>query len=804
MAVPAPLTPEKLYRVCDPDVFGFETTSDAKTSPAALGQGRAVDAIRFGLEIPDRGYHLFAAGPVGVGKYATVRRFAADLAREASPPDDWCYVYNFDDPYKPTSLRLPAGRAHGLKADVEGFVEDLRTALEAAFESEEFRLRRQVISEEFEERERQALQKLEREAREVSLGMHRTPTGLIFVPLGADGDTIEPDAWKALSEADRTRIEGDIQKLQKASQEVFQQMPSWQREFRTRLRALTREVTQFTVGHLMEDLRGRYADVESVAAYLGRIEQDVVEHAREIVGADEGPGGAQAAGARGRDDFTRRYRVNVLTARGEGSGAPVVYEENPTFANLIGRVEHVAEQGALIADFNLIKPGALHLASGGYLILDAHKLLTQPGAYEGLKRSLKYRRVRIESLGQAFSAISTVSLDPEPIPIDLKVVLIGDRQIYYLLQARDPEFDDLFKVFADFEDDMEWTARNARAYGVVLAQMARSSGLMAFEKSAVGRLTEHGARLAGNARKLTTRYQSLQDVMREANHAARQAGADVVTEAHVETALGARRERSSRIPDRVREVMVRKTIMIDTSGRKVGQINGLSVSQLGDTAFGRPTRITAQVRMGRGEVVDIEREVALSGPIHSKGVLILSGFLAGRFATEHPLSLSASLVFEQSYGGIDGDSASSAELYALLSAIAEVPIDQSFAVTGSVNQYGEVQAIGGANEKIEGFFDLCRARRLTGRQGVLIPAANVDDLMLKDEVVDAVRDETFRVIPVSTIDEGIEILTGVPAGRPNRGGDYPADSVNGRVQDRLERLAEKRSAFGRADREDRT
>lgn len=795
MPVPNPIPPEKLYRVCDPDVFGFETSAELTGKPPTLGQRRADEAIAFGLGIREPGYHVYAAGPVGVGKYATVNRQAEQLAQTTPPPEDWCYVYNFQDPYKPRSLRLPAGHGYAFKTDVERMVEDLRTALLAAFESEMFRTRQRAIAEEFEGRERSGLQALEQEARTRSLGVHRSEEGIAFVPLGADGEAIGPDGWKALSSDQREKFEQDVQHMQRQSQGLLQQVTAWQREFRTRVREFGREVTRTTVDGAISEIRSQYEGQESVARYLDHLREDVIENVRELVGDDSAPEGATQGRRRlGNESHLRRYRVNVLTTSGP-SGAPVVYEENPSFANLVGRVEYMPEQGALIADYNLIKPGALHRANGGYLILDAHKLLSQPGAYDGLKRALKYRRIRIESLGQANSMISTVSLDPEPIPVDVKVILIGDRQIYYALKTGDAEFDDLFKVFADFEDDLDWSRKNLRAYGRLLADVVQSSGLRPFDKHAIARVTERGARLAGTSLKLTTRYQSLQDVMREASHLAAQASVDVATADHVDAALAAREERSSRIPDRIREVMLRKTILIDTRGSKVGQINGLSVSQFGDTAYGKPTRITAQIRMGRGEVVDIEREVALSGPIHSKGVLILSGFLAGRFATEHPLSLSASLVFEQSYGGIDGDSASSAELYALLSAIAEVPIDQSFAVTGSVNQYGEVQAIGGANEKIEGFFDLCAERKLTGKQGVLIPEANASDLMLKREVVEAAREGRFRVIPVKTIDQGIEILTGLPAGRRRSDGMYPDGSVNAKVQARLTRLAERRMSF---------
>jgi lon-related putative ATP-dependent protease len=476
-------------------------------------------------------------------------------------------------------------------------------------------------------------------------------------------------------------------------------------------------------------------------------------------------------------------------------GAPIIYEDQPTYQNLVGRVEHISQMGALLTDFTLIKPGALHRANGGYLVLDARQLLLQPYAWEGLKRALQARQIRIESLGQIYSWISTVSLEPEPVPLQVKVILLGERLLYYLLCRYDPDFMELFKVAADFEDNMVRNDDNDLAYAHLIAGLAEKEKLRPFDTTAIARIIEHSARLAEDSARLTTHMQSISDLLREADYWADEEGHEMVTAVDIQQALDAQIYRASRIRERVQENILRQTIFIDTEGAVMGQVNGLSVLSLGNYAFGQPSRITARARLGKGEVIDIERQVEMGGPIHSKGVLILTGFLGARYAAERPLSLSATLVFEQSYGGVEGDSASSAELYALLSALAELPINQSLAVTGSVNQRGQVQAIGGVNEKIEGFFDLCQARGLTGKQGVLIPAANVKHLMLRQDVVTAVAHNQFHIYPVTTIDQGIELLTGTIAGEVDETGNYPPDSVNGRVVARLTTLAEKAKAF---------
>ncbi|MDA0748540.1 MAG: Lon protease family protein, partial [bacterium] len=529
-----------------------------------------------------------------------------------------------------------------------------------------------------------------------------------------------------------------------------------------------------------------------VLAYLDAVQEDVLENVRGFLPSEEKGDGSKLPGG---PAFLRRYQVNVLVDHGSSGGAPVVFEDNPAFKNLVGRVEHLSEMGVLQTDFNLVRPGALHRANGGYLVLSALNVLGNPYAWEALKRALKGRQVLIESVGQMIDTISTVSLEPEPIPLDVKVVLLGDRSMYYQLQAQDREFGDLFKVMADFNEEMDRTPENEQEYAQLIATMVRREALRPFDRGGVARVIEHSARMVEDNQKLSIHIRGLVDLLRESSYWACERDAEVVTAEDVQRTIDTRVYRSERVQREMEQQILRDTILLDTHGTAVGQINGLSVLQLGEYVFGRPSRITAQVRMGRGEVVNIEREVELSGPSHSKGVLILSAFLAGRYAVDRPLSLSASLVFEQSYGGVDGDSASSTELYALLSAISGVPLKQGLAVTGSVNQHGRVQAIGGVNDKIEGFFDICKARGFTGEQGVLIPASNVKNLMLRKDVREAVSEGQFQIYPVASIDQGIELLTGLSAGTADDAGAYAEDTVNGRVQRRLAELAEKRSRY---------
>ncbi len=794
-SVPA-LAPAALYRRSDPAALDFQTTDDLPDMGEFIGQDRAIKAIEFGIGMSRHGYNIFALGPTGSGRHALVQRYVADQAAAEPPPNDWCYVNNFEQPYRPRVLCLPAGMGKELRNDVQRLVEELRNALSSAFENEEYQTRRQSLEMELQEQQQKGLNELQEQARERGVTLLRTPGGLVFAPY-KDGNVLAPEQFNGLPQEEQDRIKAEVEVLQERLQKILIQAPRLERDFRERIRLLNEEVAGFVLNELMDDYYQKYAEQPAVVEFLRTLQKDVSGNLPGFVSGEEKQGEEQPASVLPNGATAsaqgRRYQVNLLVDADDLEGAPVIYETNPSYLNLVGRVEQMATMGALITDFTLIKPGSLHRANGGYLIVDALKVLTSPYAWEGLKRALQFGEIRIESPVQMMSLTTTVSLEPEPIPLKVKVVLVGDRQTYYLLAQYDPDFNELFKVAADFGDELVRTPESEQLYARLIATVARREKLRPFDSNAVARIIERSARLVSDAERLSMRIQVVYDLMEEADYWAQQAGAAIVSASHVQQALDAQVYRSDRIRERTQEEVLRQTILVDTAGEKVGQINGLSVIQLGTYMYGQASRITATIHMGQGDVVNIEREVEMSGPIHSKGVLILASLLRARYATERPLALSASLVFEQSYGGVDGDSASSTELYALLSAISGVPIKQSLAVTGSVNQHGEVQAIGGVNEKIEGYFDLCKARGLTGEQGVLIPIANVKHLMLRQDVVEAATAGQFHIYAVTTIDEGIELLTGMPAGERDAKGNYPKGTINFLVAQRLQAMAERRA-----------
>ena len=793
----------QLRQACDPVQFDFETTEELEDLSHIIGQERAVGAVRFGIGIQRDGYNLYALGPSGTGKRTTIKQFLQRRAADEPVPSDWCYVNNFEDSHKPRTLELPPGKGLELRDDMEQLVEELQTAIPTAFESEDYQTRKQELQEEFQEKQEEALNGIQEKAKERDIALIRTPVGLAFAPV-EEGEVVSPDDFQKLPDEKRERVKEDIGQLQEELQETMRQARQWEREAREKVKELNRQVAMLAVGHRIQELQEKYSDLQPVADYLETVKDDIVENVEDFrrSGEEEQEAILGLTTQRIQEAKFRRYQVNVLVDHSESNGAPVIYEEHPTYNNLIGRIEHIAQMGALLTDFNLIKPGALHQANGGYLLVDARELLMQPYAWEGLKRVLRAQQVRIESLSQALSLVSTVSLEPEPIPFNVKVVLIGERLLYYLLNEYDPDFSELFKVEADFDDQMPRTPENDQLYARLIATMARREALRPFDREAVARVIEQSSRIIGDSKKLSTHLLSVAELLEEADYWSGEAGNGVVTVKDVQRAIDEQINRADRLRERTQEHIRRGMILIDTAGEKRGQVNGLSVIALGNYAFGRPSRITARTRMGKGNVVDIEREVELGGPIHSKGVLILSSYLGARYAPEHPLSLSASLVFEQSYAGVEGDSASLAELCALLSELARAPIKQSFAVTGSVNQHGEVQPIGGVNEKIEGFFDACMAKGLTGEQGVLIPGPNIEHLMLRHEVVQAVEEGNFHVHAVETVDDSIALLMGLPAGERDEEGEFPSGSINHRVEARLIQLAELQRDFGEGPGED--
>jgi lon-related putative ATP-dependent protease len=785
MTVPSPLEPNRLRRASALSTLEFQTTDDLEDLTWIPGQDRALDAVRLAVGVRRTGFNVFVLGPPGSGRETLVRSVLEPEAARRAAPDDWCYVNNFADASRPRVLRLPAGRGRQLREDVAQLVDELRVAIPGVFENEEFRSRVEEINTEFSEREDQALSSLAQEAAKDGVVLLRTPNGFVLAPLHA-GEAMGPDEFAKLPEPERERLSRVIADYQERLAKVLRQLPVWSRERRARLKALARQYIMFAVGHAIDDLVERYRDLPEVLGHLEAVRTDVVDNAEAFQHGGETPAEALGLPFHTAPDF-RRYQVNLVIDNAEAKGAPVVYEDAPTYPNLIGRIEHLERFGALFTDFTLIRAGALHRANGGYLILDAQKVLSQPYAWEMLKRCLRSGEIRMESLGHMLSIVSTRSLEPQPIPLDVKIALIGDRLLYYLLVEYDPDFRELFKIAADFEDHIDRSPESEALYARLVATLARREGLLPLERAAVCRVIERAARLAEDAEKVSAQLEQIADLLREADHWARMRNADCIEAADVGKTLEEQRRRAERLRLRMHEAILRDIVNIDTTGTEVGQVNGLSVYPVGEFAFAQPTRITATVRLGEGEVIDIEREAKLGGNVHSKAVMTLAAYLGARYASDMPLSLSASLVFEQTYGGVEGDSASAAELCALLSAIADLPLRQDLAITGSVDQLGRVQAIGGVNEKIEGFFDICNARGLTGEQGVIIPSANIPHLMLRDDVVEACAAGRFRVFAVDHVDAALELLTGKPIGEPDAEGNLPEDCLDYLV---LSRLAE--------------
>ncbi|KTG17514.1 MULTISPECIES: ATP-binding protein [unclassified Guyparkeria] len=781
---PARLDADLLYRPCHAGSLPFRSTADLEPPDAAPGQERALEALEFGTEIEDGGFNLYALGSEGLGKYEVVRDFLEKRARAHEPPPSWAYVFNFEHPDRPRLLELPAKAGRELKKDLETLVSEFGTAIPAVFESDEYHNRIQELREAFKRRQREAIEAISKEAEERHVAMVSTPSGFTLGPY-RDGKILDPEAFHELPEEEQEEWQAAINELEEKLKQTLQQIPKWQKEASEQLQQLNEEMLGVAVGQQLETLERRWVTLPAVTEYLGAIRDDIISHVNDL--DDEG--------STVPEEILNQYQLNLIVDNADLDGAPVIYEDLPTHARLIGRIEHYFREGALLTDFRLIRSGALHRANGGYLILHARHILMQPFAWETLKRALYGRQVRIESLEQLYAVFTTTTLEPDPLPLEVKVVLVGDRLLYYLLSEYDPDFARLFKVQADFEDSLARQPENEMDYARTLAAITRRDGLRALDRGAVARAIEHASRLAGDREKLAAGTRPLSDLLAEANHLAGSSHAEQIGARHIEAAIRRHEKRAERLRERAVEAILRETINLPTHGERIAAVNGLAVSQLGDFTFGLPTRITATARPGRDQVVDIERQAKLGGNIHAKAVMILSRYLASRYAPDGELSLSASLAFEQLYGSIEGDSASVAELCALVSAIARVPIRQSFAVTGSMNQLGEVQAIGGVNEKIEGFFRICRERGLDGQHGVIIPRTNLPHLMLDQEVRGEVAAGRFQIYAISHVDEALQLLTGMEPGEADADGHFPADSLNRRVVDRLAR-------FERATRHD--
>lgn len=789
------LKPESLYTRTDPGILHFETTDELQGLGEVIGQARAIDAIEFGTEIKKPGFNVFVLGPSGVGKQSTVLQYLSAQAASRETPSDWCYVNNFEHPQRPLALQLPAGKGQQLSEDMRKLIRDVRTSMPVAFESNEYRARQEEIQERYESRREEAFRRLSEDAAAHGVSLIKDEHGFELGPI-VDGKTIDVAEFSKLPKDTQEHITEVIEIYEEKLSALIHRMPQLAREESEEIQTLNHNTAILAVESLISGLVENYCNHPDVCRYLNHVKNDIARHVDDFLDHREA---IDFLGMMSGEAVSfRRYEVNLLIDNEKTTGAPVIYEDNPVYQKLTGKVEHESRMGALVTDFTHIKPGALHKANGGYLVLEVIKLLRHPFSWDALKRALYAKKISIQSLGSLYGIVDTASLEPEPIPLDIKLVLLGERIFYYLLLQYDPEFSELFKVAADFEEDMYRTEENVLLYARMIAALAKKEKLLAFDAPAVSRIIEHAARLANDAEKLSAHMLSIVDLMNESEHWAKKAGKTVVGSSEVQQAIDSQVRRADRLRDNIYAEIQRNTILIDTDGDKIASVNGLAVLDLSNFRFAHPVRITATTRLGDGEVIDIAREVELGGAIHSKGVLILSSFLASRYTKKFPLSLSASLTFEQSYGMIEGDSASLAELCTLLSSLADAPVHQYLSVTGSVNQLGQVQAIGGVNEKIEGFFDVCKTRGLNSKQGVIIPASNVKHLMLRHDVIKAVTDKQFHIYPVENIDQAIEVLTGIPAGEVDTSGKFPDESINFRAEQKLLKMSQTRAKFGKA------
>ncbi len=786
------LPSDSLRRTADEKRWAFETSDDIDGLDGFVGQERAEEALRFGVGVAAHGYNLFALGPPGLGKHKVILGYLEEVAADLPPGPDICYVQNFRKPRRPAVLVLPTGRGGEFQDAMKEVVESLSEAIPVALQADEFKASQQAIEENFRRRQEEAIEGVRERAKKYDIAVIRTPSGVVMAPM-EDGEIVAPGEFQDRPEAERDRFEERLEQLHRELEQTMTRLPRWERERKRRLDELERGAVETVVRAELLELRVRFAGLSEVQGYLDDLEEDLLQERSRFVGDDDlDPMGLLGAPPNTGDaDWRRRYEVNLLVDRSDDDGAPVVREHNPTLENLVGRVDHLARFGALTTDFTMIRPGALHRANGGYLVVDARDLLTQPLGWEQLKRALRSKEIRIESPAQILGVLSTVTLEPTPVKLDVKVVLVGDRWIFELLQRFDPDFDDLFKVIVDFEEDSDRADREDSLLRF-LARQIEEARLRPFHASALAEVVDEAARFSGRADRVTLHTEKIRDLLVEADHiaGARSEAAEIVERADVQAAVEARDRRRDRLFRRRIEAVARDELKVPTTGREVAQVNGLAVMENGGFRFGMPSRISASVRLGSGDVVDIEREVDLGGAIHSKGVLILQGYLGALFGRRRPLKLMASLVFEQSYGSVDGDSASLAETVAVLSALAHAPVYQSRAVTGSIDQRGQVQAVGGINEKIEGFYELCRRVEWTGDQGVIIPASCADHLMLKREIVDAVDAKEFSVWVVDTVAEAAELLTNVPAGVPSELGEFEDHTLFGRVAAKLDEFAE--------------
>lgn len=794
------LSPNQLRNTVDSSQFHFKSTAEVDSLEDVIGQQRAVRALQLGLEIEDPLYNIFVTGLSATGKTTIVREILERKSSQEPVPNDWLMVHDFEDPYRPVSISLPAGEGMRFCKKMTLFIESLKDEMPQAFETEDYQEKRSKIMEEFQQKKREKINSLQERAAEHDVQVQVTGAGFQTVPL-VNNQSIDQETYQHLDEDIKQQVDENIDYVQREIQRSLREINKLENVIQEKIEDLNREVTLFVVGHRIEHLKEQFDHSTQVKQYLENVKNDIIENVQDFIQTGQGEQGQQQqlmallqGGAQQEQDFTR-YQVNLLVDNSKTTGAPVIVETNPTYNNVFGRLEKRARFGAVYTDFTMVQPGSIVRANGGYLVLDIVSVLKNPFVWDTLKRAIRNTEIRIEDVQEQLGYVAVSSLKPEPIPLDVRVILIGPSQIFDLLLQYDDQFEKTFKVRADFDYEVDRVDENIAQYVQFIARVCKEENLTPFAPDGVAALIEISQRAVSDQKKLSLRFGKLVEVITEASYWAGKSGNDLVSREDVEKAYGERQYRSSLIEEKVQEHILRDIQMIATTGSQVGQVNALAVFPRGEFLFGRPSRITAEIFMGKEGVVNIDRNAKMSGKIHNKGVEILAGWLGAQFARDFPLSVSISLTFEQSYGEVDGDSASSTEAYAILSALSETPIRQELAVTGSMNQKGEVQAIGGVNQKIEGFFEVCKNRGLTGSQGVLIPQANVTHLMLSPEVIQAVEEGKFHLYPVNHILEGIELLTGVPAGRRDKSGRYPADTIFGKAQDRLEEYVNKSFAL---------
>ena len=789
------LDPASLRHQVDPQVLGFTTTAEIEPSRSTIGQPRATNAISFGLEIKSDGYNIFVAGQPGSGRESTIVDTLAEYAPNLASPSDWVYVFNFDDPDRPNAIRLPAGLAARFADDMLECIKAVKREIVRVFESEAYDRQRRSLLEDVAQQRAAHFEQLGNLATESGFHLEISPAGIMSFPL-LDGKPMPPEAFAALPEESRAEYESRSRELQQEIARTMRSVRLLDKSAAAQMAQLDQSTAMFAVDPIFAELKAQYSAEREVVAHIEQVRADVLNRYQELIQADVQERLAAEQGSElGIFNALTRYDVNVLIDNGSTDGAPTVVERHPTYYNLLGRVNYRSTPGMMVTDFRQIKPGALHRANGGFLILHVDDLLGQPFAWDALKRALLCREIRIENMGEQYTAVPAATLRPEPIPLDLKVILIGSREIYHLLYKLDESFEELFRVKAEFAPDMSWNDDHVRQYIAFISRYIRDNSLRHLDSAAAARLIEYGARLRERNDKLSTRMIDIANVLTEASHWASKRDHDTVAVEDVDTAIRQRKYRSDLVEERMQELIAEGTIDIDTSGARIGQLNGVAIIDIGDHTFGYPSRISARVSLGNGEIQSIERAIKLSGPIHSKGFLILAGYLAGQYAGSTPLAVNATITFEQTYDEVEGDSASSAELYALLSALADVPIRQGVAVTGAVDQYGRIHAVGGVTHKIEGFFEVAKASGLDGSHGMLIPGANVRNLMLSEEVIAAVERGLFTIWAVNTLDEGIELLTDMPAGVRQPDGRFPEDSIHGRVEAAVRRYADTARSY---------